>query len=55
MSEIQQLIVETERWRALHKARGGAGQIEALAADIRLKALRDALAAVSTPPRPEGE
>jgi hypothetical protein len=47
MTALLKLIEETERWRAFHKARGSAGQIEALGADIRLKALKEALAAVS--------
>lgn len=47
MSRLLELIAETERWRAFHKARGRLGQIETLGADIRLKALREALAAVS--------
>lgn len=46
MAALRKLIVETEQWRAFHKARGAAGQIECLGADIRLKALKDALAAV---------
>lgn len=47
MTALIQLIAETERWRAFHKARGSAGQIECLGADIRLKALKEALAAVA--------
>lgn len=49
MKEIQRLIEETKGWRAFHKARGAAGQIEALAADIRIKALYDALMAAFGP------
>jgi hypothetical protein len=47
MTRLRELIAETERWRAFHKARGPQGYIETLGADIRLKALREALAAVS--------
>lgn len=43
-ARIKKLIAETETWRAFHKGRGG--QIEALGADIRLKALKEALAAM---------
>lgn len=42
MAGLRKLIAEAETWRAFHQARGG--QIEALGADIRLKALREALA-----------
>lgn len=47
IERIKKLIAETENWRAFHKARGG--QIEALGADIRIKALREALASLPTP------
>jgi hypothetical protein len=46
MTRLLALIAETVRWRAFHKARGASGQIETLCANIRLKALTDALAAI---------
>jgi hypothetical protein len=42
---IHALIEQAEEWRAYHKARGVPGNIEALAASIRIKALKDALRA----------
>lgn len=42
MAELRALIIEAEEWRAFHKNRGALGRIEALAASIRLKALKDA-------------
>jgi hypothetical protein len=44
IARIKKLIAETETWREFHKMRGG--QIEALGAQIRIKALKEALAAV---------
>lgn len=46
VQNIKALIKQTEQWRAAHKARGQAGMIEALGSDIRIKALREALAVV---------
>ena len=46
MAELIALIKQAEDWRAYHKARGAPGYIEALAAAIRLKALKDARAAL---------
>ncbi|MGZ2484358.1 hypothetical protein ACVITL_002881 [Rhizobium pisi] len=43
MTAILKLIAETESWRIFHKSRGS--HIEAAACAIRIKALRDALAA----------
>ena len=40
------LIEQAEEWRAFHKARGALGNIEALGASIRIKALKDARAAL---------
>lgn len=47
MNAILKLISETESWRTFHKSRGS--HIEAAACAIRIKALRDALAAVDKP------
>lgn len=47
MAEIESLIVQTESWWRFHKARGVPGRIEALACQIRLKALREALKALA--------
>lgn len=44
IARIKKLIAEAESWREFHRARGG--QIEALGAQIRIKALKEALAAV---------
>lgn len=44
---LTDLIEQAEEWRKFHKARGAAGYIEALAASIRIKALKDALRALS--------
>jgi hypothetical protein len=44
MATIDAMIEETEGWRAAHKA--ARRHIEAAACAIRLKALRDALAAI---------
>lgn len=46
MTKLRAMIIEAENWRAYHKARGAPGYIEALAASIRIKALKDALDAV---------
>lgn len=46
MAKLRALIVQAEDWRAFHKKRGPAGYIEALAASIRLKALKDAYRAL---------
>lgn len=46
MTKLRSMIVEAENWRLYHKARGSAGYIEALAASIRIRALKDALDAV---------
>jgi hypothetical protein len=46
-AKIDALIREAERWRVFHKQRGQLGYIEALAADIRIKAFNDAKDAVS--------
>lgn len=48
VQRIKVLIAEAETWRAFHRARGG--QIEALGAEIRLKALREALAILEAQP-----
>lgn len=42
MAELDALIIQTQTWWRFHKLRGAAGYIEALAAQIRLKALQDA-------------
>ena len=47
ISKIDALIREAERDRLWHKSRGQIGQIEALAASIRIKALKDAKDAIS--------
>jgi hypothetical protein len=44
---IETLIAEAEQWRKFHKARGAT--IEALGAAIRIRALKDAIAAVKEP------
>jgi hypothetical protein len=52
MTEIRRMIDETDCWRKLHKAANR--HIEAAACAIRIKALRDAIAAIadeSPPPR----
>lgn len=46
MEKLDELIDQARRWRVYHKQRGQLGQIEALAASIRLAALLDAKAAV---------
>lgn len=46
-AKIDALIRETEQWRVYHKQRGQVGYIEALACDIRIKALRDAKEAMN--------
>lgn len=45
-ARIDALIREAEHWKIFHKQRGQVGSIEALAADIRIKALKDAKEAV---------
>lgn len=45
-AEIDSLIRDAEEWLRFHKRRGSHGRIEALAAQIRLRALRDAKAAM---------
>ncbi len=47
-AKIDALISEAEKWRVYHKQRGQVGYIEALACDIRIKALKDAKDAVSS-------
>lgn len=46
-AKIDALIREAEQWRVYHKQRGQVGYIEALACDIRIKALRDAKEAMN--------
>lgn len=46
LSAIEKLIAEAERVREYHKRRGAPGYIEAAAAAIRIRALRDAKAAL---------
>jgi len=46
MAEIARLIDQAKQDRAWHKSRGAAGQIEALACAIRIRALEDALRAI---------
>lgn len=46
MSAIREMIAETKRWLAEHKAAGR--RIEAAACAIRLRALEDALTACGT-------
>lgn len=40
LDTLRELIEQAEEWRAFHKARGVPGRIEALAAAIRVKALK---------------
>lgn len=44
MTAILKLISETESWRVFHRSKGA--HIEASACAIRIKALKDALAAL---------
>lgn len=57
MARIAQLIVETDSWRIAHKLAGR--HVEAAACAIRVRALRDALAAVAaearSSPNPEAK
>ncbi len=47
MKEIERMIAETREWRDYHKSRlGNIGGLEALACNIRLKALEDAKKAI---------
>lgn len=48
MIAIREMIAETTQWRDFHKERGEKGRLEALACNIRLRALQDALAALTT-------
>ena len=45
-AKIDALIRDAQQWRIYHKQRAQVGYIEALAADIRIKALRDAKDAI---------
>ena len=50
MAAILRMIEETDRWRLQHKA--AHHHIEAAACAIRIRALRDALAALPKDPSP---
>lgn len=49
LSKIDAMIREAEEWRDYYRARNAKGEIEALCANVRLKALRDARAAMERP------
>ncbi|PSH68555.1 hypothetical protein CU102_12385 [Phyllobacterium brassicacearum] len=51
---LDELIKEAKRWHIFHRSRGKLGQIESLAAQIRIRALNDAKAAVDSGDKPHG-